>query len=601
VMQSTTIQLAVRGKPSAFDLSFNNEMCVVASPGCLTFFLLSGSGSPRHVIHYEQPQQIRRIRYQKLGHLAALRGGVVSLWDPSKSLRPLLGFVQSPGWITDLNWNLSNYNILATCSDSGGGISLWDARSPSYTTMQISAGQVTTSVDWCPSNPNLLAACSDSKSVSVWDIRMTIPNTSSGPSTGSKNGSFSTITSTSGEIISCHWTGNEEIMCGKPSGSFPSLVISKDDSSLEWWNISGTRNSANSTSTTTNQQNMTQNSYSSGDSICVAIQRDVDLDSKSLLVPAPHGNGIVVCKRDDSVVAAQSSDSTARNAKRIDGMIGSLKQVSPVDAMLNSSYLNPAGHKMDITLHGCPNRNRGLGVGLSLQNASTTPSEDVDHWLTKGQATTLASCTEAVLGLKWSGAGRLISPAHAGFDLLMLTESAALHVLRVPLSVLASDPNDDESGLFTSHSSTKTPSNLDVRSSDKSISSTPKYSLKKSLYATPGHADHQAHSVRQVAGYNTIPFRAAGGSDVEAPLTGSSSVSTGYESDPAKARAKVDLSSILQWEILGLEERLQAGFLRGLSVSTVDEQARQVTLEVNHVSVSMNIHSLCCLSCFIYP
>jgi hypothetical protein len=182
----------------------------------------------------------------------------------------------------------------------------------------------------------------------------------------------------------------------------------------------------------------------------------------------------------------------------------------------------------------------------------------------------------------------------------MLTESAALHVLRVPLSVLVLDPNDDESGLFTSHSSTKTPSNLDVRSSDKSSSATPKYSLKKSLYATPGHADHQAHSVRQVAGYNTIPFRAAGGSDAEA-LKGSSSVSTGYESDPAKARAKVDLSSILQWEILGLEERLQAGFLRGLSVSTVDEQARQVTLEVNHVSVNMNIHSLCCLSCFIYP
>jgi hypothetical protein len=72
----------------------------VASPGCLTFFRLNGLGSPHHVIHYEQPAQIRQIRYQKYGHLAALRGGIVSLWDPSPSrtLRPLLGFVQSSGW-----------------------------------------------------------------------------------------------------------------------------------------------------------------------------------------------------------------------------------------------------------------------------------------------------------------------------------------------------------------------------------------------------------------------------------------------------------------------------------------------------------------------
>jgi hypothetical protein len=97
-MLSTTLQLAVRGKPSAFDLNVNNEMCVVASPGCLTFFRLNGLGSPHHVIHYEQPAQIRRIRYQKYDHLAALRGGIVSLWDPSRTLRPLLGFIQSSGW-----------------------------------------------------------------------------------------------------------------------------------------------------------------------------------------------------------------------------------------------------------------------------------------------------------------------------------------------------------------------------------------------------------------------------------------------------------------------------------------------------------------------
>ena len=607
-MQSTTIQLAVRGKPSAFDLSFNNEMCVVASPGCLTFFLLSGSGSPRHVIHYEQPQQIRQIRYQKLGHLAALRGGVVSLWDPSKCLRPLLGFVQSPGWITDLNWNLSNYNILATCSDSGGGISLWDVRSPSYSTMQLSAGRVTTSVDWCPSNQNLLAACSDSNCISVWDIRMTTPNTSSGPSigVGSKNGSFSTITSASGGIISCHWTANEKIVGGMSTSSktCPSLVISKDDSSIEWWNISGIRTSTNSTSTTINQLTHTQSSYSSADSTCVAVQRDVDHDGESIVLPAPHGNGIVICKFDDTVVP-QCNDSTVMKTKRLESMACSL---TAIDAMSNSSCSNPVGRRMDITLHGCPRRKTGRGIGIGVGGGvglSTHPSEDADLWYAKGQATVLASCFEPILGLKWGVVGRLTPAAQAGFKLHMLTESAALHVLIVPVGALKSGCDDDESDLYLSRVGTALPSSLDIRSGDEGISNKPKYSLKKSLCATTGHVEYQAHNIRQVAGYNSIPFLSgSGGMDVEVPgpvphptllavpglgvgpVTSTTTASTGYESDQGyvKARAKADLSAVLQWELLGLEERLQAGFLKGLSVSAIDQHASQVTLEVNQVS-----------------
>lgn len=60
--QGTSMKLSVRGRPSAFDLSPSNEMLVVASPGCLTFFHLNGLGSPRLVIHYEQPQQIRQLK-----------------------------------------------------------------------------------------------------------------------------------------------------------------------------------------------------------------------------------------------------------------------------------------------------------------------------------------------------------------------------------------------------------------------------------------------------------------------------------------------------------------------------------------------------------
>jgi hypothetical protein len=97
-MTTLSIQLPIRGRPSAFDLSPSNDMVVVASPGCMTFFHLNSLSFPRHVIHYEQPQQIRRVKYQREGKLAALRGGIVSFWDPLHSLRPTLGLVQSSGW-----------------------------------------------------------------------------------------------------------------------------------------------------------------------------------------------------------------------------------------------------------------------------------------------------------------------------------------------------------------------------------------------------------------------------------------------------------------------------------------------------------------------
>lgn len=54
--------------------------------------------------------------------LRTLLGGTVSLWDPLKSLKPLSGFIQNNGWITDISWNTSNYNILATSSDNNAGM-----------------------------------------------------------------------------------------------------------------------------------------------------------------------------------------------------------------------------------------------------------------------------------------------------------------------------------------------------------------------------------------------------------------------------------------------------------------------------------------------
>jgi hypothetical protein len=101
--------LSVRGKPSAFDLSPAGDMVAVASPGCLTFFGHGLYGQPKHVIHYEQPQQVRQLRYQKTtasgdqgssvgALLGTLRGGSVAIFDPSKPFRPLQSHIQGRGW-----------------------------------------------------------------------------------------------------------------------------------------------------------------------------------------------------------------------------------------------------------------------------------------------------------------------------------------------------------------------------------------------------------------------------------------------------------------------------------------------------------------------
>lgn len=94
------LQLSVRGKPSAFDISSSNDIIAIASPGCIGFFHINGFGSPKHVIHYEQPQQIRQLKFQRGGQsfIAALRGPSVSLWDSVQSVRPLAGLIGNTGW-----------------------------------------------------------------------------------------------------------------------------------------------------------------------------------------------------------------------------------------------------------------------------------------------------------------------------------------------------------------------------------------------------------------------------------------------------------------------------------------------------------------------
>jgi WD40 repeat protein len=241
-----SIQLSVRGKPSAFDLSVESNMIVVASPGCFTFFDLDGMGVPAHFIHYEHPQQVRRVRYQTDGSLAVLRGGAVSLWDPAHSLRPLLGFIQDSGWITNLEWSSSNSNILSTCCDVGDA-KIWDARSANQPVMSIHLGGICQKISWSRVDANHLAVSNLNK-VSVFDTRMV----------GANN------------VVSVYEPPEGLLQFAWCAKGHQTLLAVLPDGTLEWRNaLDGTRDSVSAPNV---------------------------LDEASLLFPTPVGKGAVVCR-----------------------------------------------------------------------------------------------------------------------------------------------------------------------------------------------------------------------------------------------------------------------------------------------------------------
>ena len=390
---STSLQLSVRGRPSAFDiLQPSNDICVVASPGCLTFFHLNGLGSPRHVIHYEQPHQIRTIRFQQYGLLAALRGGVVSLWDPSKSLRPLLGFVSSTGWLTDISWHAGNCNMLASSSDASGGVAIWDVRSTNTPVLKMNAGQLSSSVEWCPSNDNLLAACSDAQTVHVWDVRMVgginvsmrSGNTSNAvmSSTGGNSviDSLATFRPPRGGVVACCWTqsGGTDMDYQSSRGSvaeYPSvnsgtgsssqsasLIVGTTEGALEWWDI----RSAPSLTPTNTAGTASMSSSSSLAARQVAGLRPSLLDASSLLLPTPHGRGLVICRR------FESSHTTATNVTT------NFAATNTNTTSTNTSDSKSKNVQVEMTLQGYP-KALSPKEGFDLKSVFQPPSEGINE------------------------------------------------------------------------------------------------------------------------------------------------------------------------------------------------------------------------------
>ena len=131
------------------------------------------------------------------------------------------------------------------------------------------------------------------------------------------------------------------------------------------------------------------------------------------------------------------------------------------------------------------------------------------------------------------------------------------------------------------------------------VSMQPKYTLKKLSAGGSGYYDTQNQGGggggggfvggvqglggRQSAllGRSNVPFRSGMDTDTLLPsnLTVNSANGLSYDND-----TKMVFWTLLQLEILELEEGLQKGLYEHLSVSRVDQHARQVTLEVNKVS-----------------
>ena len=620
-MLSTTIQLAVRGKPSAFDLNFDTDTCVVASPGCLTFFHLTGVGSPCHVIHYEQPQQIRQLRFQKFGLLAALRGGVISLWDPSKSLRPLIGFIRGSGWITDLSWHSTNHNMLATSSDSNGGVCFWDIRSPLYPTTHMFAGQVATSVDWCPSNANLLAACSDAQNVYIWDIRMIGSNATCAATIGSKNEAYATINSkssvsSSSGILQCCWCGSMERNDAMPtvsSSSIPhSIIVGRSNGSVEWWDIN-----MDSSTLMSSRAGISAASTSGLPVVSTefaASQSPEFVNSSSIMLATPYGRGAIVCKPLDTATIQRAEYNNLTNKDKKNSNLRKSLQTEAKPNYPNSSNTNydqfaedNTKIRMGISLFGYPRE------GLALEKVFTPLSPDISQRtiLSKeGSSSLLATCCEPILALRWGTPGRLLPSMYGSLELLAVTESAALHVIRIPLGTspqeFISPREKGENNLTISGINADSHKVEDEMGRPDGVligSIKPVYSLKRSHTAPNNNIElhGQSQSIQNLRSSllnrSTHPIRSAieGESLPSANITVNSTTGIGYETDPYK----MEFYALLQREVLELEEELQKGILEGLSISRVDQYARQVTIQIQQV-LSLILEPSLCISASLF-
>ena len=563
-MLNYTVQLAVQGQPSAFDLSPNRDNLVVASPGCLTFFRLNGLGTPRHVIHYEQPQQVRQIKYQRQGGhmLSALRAGVVSLWEPARALRPLVGHIKSQGggWISDMAWSPNNGNLLATSCD-GGRVSVWDVRAPLWPTQQVIAGGVCNCVDWCPTNANLLSVVAASgQRLIVFDSRMvggTI-NVNMGDVDEALDSEGGGVTVNSG---SCDYISAIEVdgggithasWCGSNSSSLPpfsstpfssSIILGTASGRLEYWDLQ-----------TGMVDGVTSGPLQSTQFANLGSQTGALLDSESLLLATPLGRGAVLCRRQDLVL----TENGVREAKS-----------KPTAVAAATARTSPA---VVIKLQGCPRD--------SLLNVFSPPDQRTNKGLEYGPSIELAHVSSSpILGVLWGAPGRLIPPVHGGLELLFLTESASLTAIRVPQDVIrkycysgGGASKSDLASIALEKARSRDNVALLENSSSRPVAL---FSSNSAALIAPRYPLSGLKSAKDLefgdelaAGKKKKSSKAVAGAGMGVGVGGSAD------------RGGDRFWAGIRGEVLVLEDAVQRGLLLGLIIGRIDQYARQVTLEM---------------------
>jgi hypothetical protein len=242
----------------------------------------------------------------------------------------------------------------------------------------------------------------------------------------------------------------------------------------------------------------------------------------------------------------------------------------------------PPASSVGVTLHGYPRD------GFDLKSVFQPPGEDTgSDSFGEGPSAALATCWESVLGAKWVTPGRLLPPAHAGLELVVVSESAVLHAIRVPADVVKRCCFGHGGSAGTAATSSSSSGRLDVPAAANTAATTagvaaaPKYGLRKSV------ASARAGTYGSSARLRSGPGAAGAGASASNTLNSTSSLR--YTGVGEGSDACVEFWAVLQREALTLEESLCQGALEGLSISRVDQYARQVRVRV---CISGSIHHL---------
>lgn len=213
--------------------------------------------------------------------------------------------------------------------------------------------------------------------------------------------------------------------------------IGKTNGSLEWWNVN----------LHIDAQNISEN-QGDIDITRAGALANVNINGSSIFQSTPYGRGVIICNKNQNISRGNMNNSNNNEIRE-------------------SNIIPKRTDFFDISLQGYPKDT------LALKKVFSPLDEDVSTY-GEGPSTCLATIKEKILGVKWGVPGRFLPPTHSGLELLIMTESAAIHVIKIPVemcnNILIKDVND----IAVNNKNDK--SNENIISLNK-----PKYLLKKSL------------------------------------------------------------------------------------------------------------------------